>query len=204
MTTAFICETGVAAPLEGRNIDTDQIIPARFLKADKQQGYGQYLFHDLRFDQAHNEHPGFVLNQADFRQARVLVTDANFGCGSSREGAVYALHDYGVRAVIAPSFGDIFYNNCLKNGLIPVQLEEPVVDRLRSRLHAGPDRLVTVDLERLEIRGPGNETHAFRIDPFWRECLMKGIDEIGLTMGYLKDIEAFEHTYRAEMPWLQR
>jgi len=201
--TPFVSETGVAAPVEGRNIDTDQIIPARFLKVDKEKGYGQFLFYDHRFDENRNERPQFVLNQPAFREARILVADVNFGCGSSREGAVYALQDYGVRAVIAPSFGDIFYNNCLKNGVVPVRLDETVTAELRATLAAGPERRVTVDLAELAVTLPGGAVHRFDIDPFWRECLMKGIDEIGLTQTYMPQIEEFEREYYAQMPWLK-
>lgn len=145
---AFIKETALAAPILGRNMDTDQIIPARFLKMDRTAGYGPYLFHDLRFTQDGAERDDFILNQEPFRQSRILVTDDNFGCGSSREGAVYALHDYGIKALIGPSFGDIFYNNSLKNGLIPVKLPEDVVAKLRQDLLDGEARGITIDLER--------------------------------------------------------
>lgn len=198
----FISLTGVAAPLEGRNIDTDQIIPARFLKVDKDAGYGQFLFHDLRLDEHGQERPEFVLNHAAFRQAKILVTDVNFGCGSSREGAAYALHDYGVRAVIAPSFGDIFYNNCLKNGMVPVRLPEDVTAALRERLAQGDGAEITVDLDKTEVTLPDGSKHAFSIDPFWRDCLMQGKDEIGLTLGHLAQIESFERDYHARMQWL--
>ena len=198
----FIRLTGVAAPIEGRNIDTDQILPARFLKADRAKGYGQYFFHDARFDSEHREKPDFVLNREPFRHATIVVTDDNFGCGSSREGAVYALHDFGVRAVIAPSFGDIFYNNCLKNGVVPVQLDRDMVTGLLDRLKHDDRPEMTVDVETLEIALPDGARHAFTLDPFWRECLMKGVDEIELTLGYLDRIEAFEGAYRQEMTWL--
>lgn len=198
---AFIRETGVAAPIDGRNIDTDQIIPARFLKADRAKGYGQFLFHDLRFDAEGREIAAAVLNREPFRASRILVTDVNFGCGSSREGAVYALHDYGIRAVLAPSFGDIFYNNCLKNGIVPVTLDETMATDLRARLAAGEDREITVDLESQTVTLPGGEQQGFAIDPFWRECLMRGVDEIELTLGYLDRIEDFERNYYAMHAW---
>src|SRR5690606_33714445 len=137
----FIRETGWAAPIEGRNIDTDQILPARFLKQDRSRGYGQLLVHDLRFDTSGCARPGFVLNQPGYRNARVLVTGENFGCGSSREGAVYALSDYGIRAVLAPSFGDIFHNNCLKNGIVPVRLPESVCREIRQSLRRAPQEI---------------------------------------------------------------
>lgn len=192
---------GAAAPIEGRSVDTDQIIPARFLKADRAKGYGQFLFHDARFDAAGREKPDYVLNREPFRNAPILVADDNFGCGSSREAAVYALHDYGVRAVIAPSFGDIFYNNSLRNGIVPVRLERDVVAGFLDALAASADPQVCVDLDRLELTGPGGSIHPFSIDPFWRECMLKGVDEIELTRGYLREIEAFERDYEAEMAW---
>jgi len=198
----FITLTGVAAPLEGRNIDTDQIIPARFLKVDKDAGYGQFLFHDQRMDEHGQERPEFVLNHPVFRHATILVTDVNFGCGSSREGAPYALHDYGVRSVIAPSFGDIFYNNCLKNGIVPVRLPEDVCARVRTRLAQADGAQITVDLEHTRVTLPEGESHEFAIDPFWRDCLMQGKDEIGLTLGHLAQIESFERDYHARMQWL--
>ena len=199
----FIRLTGVAAPIEGRNIDTDQIFPARFLKADRAKGYGQYFFHDARFDAEGREKPDFVLNAEPFRHAGIIVTDENFGCGSSREGAVYALRDFGVRAVIAPSFGDIFYNNCLKNGVVPVQLERSVVTGLLEGLKGSARPEITVVLETLQVLLPDGSRHAFPLDSFWRECLIKGVDEIELTLGYLGRIEEFERDYRGEMTWLR-
>lgn len=196
----FVRQRGIAAPIEGRNVDTDRIIPARFLKADRAAGYGQFLFHDARFDEDGRERD-FVLNREPFRSAPILVAEDNFGCGSSREGAVYALHDYGVRAIVAPSFGDIFYSNCLKNGVVPVRLAHGAVTGLLEQLVAGPDREVCVDLESLEVQAPGGARHSFTLDPFWRECLLKGVDEIELTLGHLADIEAFERAYRAERAW---
>ena len=198
----FLRRCGPAAPIEGRNIDTDQIIPARFLKMDRAGGYGQFFFHDARFDESGNEKPDFVLNREPFRGAPIIVTDDNFGCGSSREGAVYALHDYGVRAVIAPSFGDIFYNNCLKNGVVPVRLDREIVIGLLQSLAEGPHHELCVDLEEQAVTTPDGARYPFAIDLFWRECLMKGVDEIELTLGYLDRIEAFERDYRAAMPWL--
>lgn len=197
----FTRVSGIAAPIEGRNIDTDQIIPARFIKADRARGYGQFLFRDLRLDADGRERPDFVLNRAPFRRAAFLVADINFGCGSSREGAVYALADFGIRAVLAPSFGDIFHNNCLKNGIVPVHLAGDIAARLRRRLAEGPEREIAVDLEALTVTLPGGETESFDLDPFWRECLMKGVDEIALTLGYLPEIAAFEADYAAAYPW---
>ncbi len=199
---AFTRETALAAVLPGDNVDTDQIIPARFLKFDRAGGYGQFLFHDLRFDADGGERPGFVLNRAPFDNAKVLVVGENFGCGSSREGAVYALCDFGIRAVIGPSFGDIFYNNALKNGLIPVRIPAAELDRLREAIQAGPDREVTVDLAAEQVSLPGGRTVPLPIDPFWRECIVKGLDEIELTFGYMNEIEAFERRHLARSPWI--
>ena len=210
--TPLITFSAVAAPIDGRNVDTDQIIPARFLKADRSQprGYGPYLFHDVRRDAQGNESAQFVLNQARFRNAGILVAEHNFGCGSSREGAVYALADCGVRAVIAPSFGDIFFNNCLKNGLLPLRLDEHSVAALIYQLHHADDAAQTqveISLESQTVRwqppgGADPSVHAFGIDPFWRECLMKGVDEVELTLSYLDQIRQFESRYLAENPWM--
>lgn len=200
----FIKETASAAPVLGRNVDTDQIIPARFLKADRSAGYGGFLFHDLRFNQDGTEREDFVLNQEAFRGAKILITDENFGCGSSREGAVYALHDYGITAVIGPSFGDIFYNNALKNGLVPVTLPEDVVTKLRDDLLAGADRQVTIDLEAERVTLPDGSEHVLVIDPFWRECIMKGVDEVELTLSYMPQIEDFENRYLSKMRWINK
>jgi 3-isopropylmalate/(R)-2-methylmalate dehydratase small subunit len=198
---AFVRETGIAAPIEGRNIDTDQIVPARFLKVSRGDDYQRIFFHDRRFDKQGNEISDFVLNHASFRAATILVADVNFGCGSSREAAVYALADYGIRAVIAPSFGDIFYNNCLKNGVVPVRLDENVTNELRTRLREGDDHQVTVDLENLSVTVPGGGQYGFTIDSFWRECLLAGVDDLELTLSRDADIRAFEAAYYAEMPW---
>lgn len=199
---AFIRDTAIAAPLAGINIDTDQIIPARFMKRDRDDGYGQHLFHDHRFGPDGAPRPDFVLNQPAFAGARMLVAGRNFGCGSSRESAVYALVDYGIRAVLAPGFGDIFYSNALKNGLIPVALAEDVVNELRDKLLAGPARQVTVDLEAKTVTLPGGESYPLLIDAFWRECILKGVDEIEMTQGHLDQIEAFERRYEQDHPWV--
>jgi 3-isopropylmalate/(R)-2-methylmalate dehydratase small subunit len=199
---AFTRKTGIAVPLEGRNVDTDQIIPARFLKFDRADGYGRFLFHDLRFAESGQEHADFILNREPYRRASILVADENFGCGSSREGAVYALHDYGIRVVIAPRFGDIFYNNCLRNGLLPALVTDEDARALRAALAAAADPSLTVDLEAQRIVGVGIDV-AFTVDPFWRECLLQGVDEIGLALRMLPQIEAFEREYRQQVPWLE-
>ena len=199
---SFIRETALAAIIPGDNVDTDQIIPARFLKFDRAAGYGQFLFHDLRFDETGAERPDFVLNRASFRAAKVLVTGENFGCGSSREGAVYALCDYGVRAVVGPSFGDIFYNNALKNGLLPVRLAAPELAALREAMGRGAGCQITVDLEQERVELPEGRIAPLSIDPFWRECILKGVDEIDLTLGYMARIESFERDHLSRMRWL--
>ncbi len=198
----FVTQTAVAAPLEGVNVDTDQLLPARFLKADRAQGYGQYLLHDLRFNEQMQERSDFVLNRPAFRGTQILVADANFGCGSSREGAVYALVDFGIRAVIAPSFGDILFSNCLKNAVIPVRLPADVVAGLRNSLTRVPGSEVTVSLEAMTATFPDGSIHPFALDAFSRECLLKGVDEIQLTIGEMGTIEAFERDYLRENDWL--
>ncbi|OGA71628.1 MAG: 3-isopropylmalate dehydratase small subunit [Betaproteobacteria bacterium RIFCSPLOWO2_12_FULL_65_14] len=188
----FVSLTALAAPYEPANVDTDQIIPARFLKFPRKDGYGQFLFHDLAED------PDFVLNREPYREAKILVASRNFGCGSSREGAAYAFHDRGFRSVIAPSFGDIFYNNCLKNGIVPVRLSEQECADLRALLAKSPGTQLTVDLVSQEVKEPGGKAHRFTVDSFYREMLLKGVDELGLTLSLLPEIEAFERAYAAE------
>ena len=190
----FTTFTAIAAPYEPLNVDTDQIIPARFLKFSRKYGYGKFLFHDLRED------PSFVLNRAPFDRAKILVANANFGCGSSREGAVYAFFDSGFRSVIAPSFGDIFHNNCLKNGIVPVRLPDEVCAQLRKELLEKPGTELTVDLESQIVNG----AYPFSVDPFYREMLLKGVDEIGLTLSLVAEIEAFEKAYAEAAPWALR
>ena len=188
MAEQFTTLTAIAAPYDPVNVDTDRIIPARFLKFPRKDGYGQYLFHDVR------EEPGFVLNRAPFDRARILVANANFGCGSSREGAAYAFHDAGFRSVIAPSFGDIFYNNCMKNGIVPVRLPEEECSALRAMLSSKPGTEITVDLESQQVSVQGDK-HPFEIDAFYREMLLKGVDELGLTLTLLPEIVRFERDY---------
>jgi 3-isopropylmalate/(R)-2-methylmalate dehydratase small subunit len=200
MSEPFKTLTAVAVPYDATDVDTDQIIPARFLKVPRSEGYGRFLFHDLRFREDGSEVPDFVLNRAAYRGARIFVANANFGCGSSREGAPYAFHDSGFRSVIAPSFGDIFFSNCLKNGIVPVRLPAEVCAALRDELKAKPGMQITVDLESQRVNGQ----HAFTIDPFYREMLLQGVDEIGLTQALLPKIEAFEQDYAREAPWASR
>ena len=175
------------------NIDTDQIIPARFLQKPRRDGCGPWLFHDLRYSPTGEENSGFVLNQRRYRAARILVAGDNFGCGSSRENAVWALYDYGFRAVIAPGFGDIFFNNCLKNGLLPFRLPRNVVDDL---LAADSQQIVKVDLNAQTVSF-GETQVCFEIDPFAKHCLLNGVDELGYTMTRMDEIADFERQYEA-------
>lgn len=184
------------------NIDTDRIVPARFLHNPRSSGFGRFLFHDLRFDGDGREIADFVLNRPHGRAAKVLVAADNFACGSSREAAVWALAGFGFRAVIAPSFGDIFFENSFKNGLLTVVLPAPEVARLRAAVAAHPGEHVHVDLERQTVRGPDGTELRFEIDAFKKECLLSGQDEIGLTLAREADIAAFEKRRQSEMPWL--
>ncbi len=192
----------VAVPIPAPNVDTDQIVPARFLRKPRNAGYGGFLFHDLRFDDNGEEKPGFVLNRPAYRGARILIAEKNFGCGSSREHAVYALWDYGFRAVIAPSFGDIFFNNCFKNGLLPIVLPTEQVTALQAELAQQPGAHVRVDLERQEVIAPSGKVHQFEVDAFRKQCLLQGLDEIAFTLGHDADIAAFERRQSQELRWL--
>jgi 3-isopropylmalate/(R)-2-methylmalate dehydratase small subunit len=195
--------TAVAAPIDWPNTDTDRIIPARFLRRPQgSPGYERFLFHDVRFGPDGAENPDFVLNRPATRDARILVTAENFGCGSSREAAVWALLAHGIRAVIAPSLGDIFHQNCFKNGVLPVILPAPSVAALRQQLHAHPGASVTVDLEAQTVTAPDGAVHRFAIDAFSKQKLSSGQDDITLTLGYEAQIRAFEARHRVEMPWL--
>ena len=198
----FTSVTAVAAPMDLPNIDTDRIIPARFLRKPKSPEYAGLLFHDVRFDAEGNEREDFVLNQAPFRSAKVLVVADNFGCGSSREAAVWVLEVYGIRSVIAPSLGDIFHENCYKNGLLPVILPGDVVAGIRAQLHARPGSAVTVDLPSQTVTAPDGTRHRFEVDPFRKQALLTGQDEIALTLSHGADITAFEARRAREMPWL--
>jgi 3-isopropylmalate/(R)-2-methylmalate dehydratase small subunit len=194
--------TGVAAPLPMVNVDTDKIIPKQFLKTIKRTGLSAGLFYELRFDEDGNE-KGFVLDQPAYKDAKILVAGENFGCGSSREHAPWALLDAGIRCVIAPSFADIFYNNCFKNGILPIVLPAEQVDLLMDDAERGANAVVTVDLEAQEITGPDGGRIAFEIDPFRKHCLMNGLDDIGLSLQKSDKIEAFEAKRRQAQPWLQ-
>jgi len=194
--------TAVAAPLDLANIDTDKIIPARFLRRLREPGYEKLAFHDIRYDADGKDRPDFVLNQAPYKSAKILVAGANFGCGSSREAAVYVMWDYGIRSVIAPSFGDIHYGNELQNGMLPVVLPDAICQKLRQQLREKPGAQITVDLETQTVTGPDGATYRFEIDPNHKERLLKGLDDIGLVMQNIKEIEAFEKKHHEEMPWL--
>jgi 3-isopropylmalate/(R)-2-methylmalate dehydratase small subunit len=178
-------------------VDTDQIIPARFLRKPRDERYASYLFHDLRFAEDGSAKADFVLDAPDYRGARILITERNFGCGSSRENAVHVLWDFGFRAVIAPSFGDIFFNNCFKNGLLPVVLPAGAVAALRDEVMRRPGARVIVDLERQEAVSPSGVVYGFDIDPFRKHCLLHGLDEIAFTLGHERDIAAFERAQDA-------
>ena len=194
--------TGVAAPLPLRNIDTDMIIPKQFLKTILRTGLGKSLFYEMRFDQAGKENADFVLNMPQYRKAQILVTGENFGCGSSREHAPWALLDFGIRCVIAPDFADIFYNNCFQNGILPVKLPQAGVDKLMDDASRGANATVTIDLEKQEIRGPDGGVITFEIDPFRKHCLLNGLDNIGLTLEKEKAITSFETAAATARPWL--
>lgn len=183
--------TGVAAPIEGADIDTDQILPARFMHK-RRVDYGQYCFHDQRLDTTGRARSDFVLNRPGFRQPAILVGDRNFGCGSSREQAVHTLVDFGIRSIVAVSFGDIFQTNCLKNGLLPVTLPEEAVQALRASLSASPGLHLTVDLESEQVVEADGAAHPFSADPFGRSCLLAGLDEIDYTLTLLDRVSAFE------------
>ena len=198
----FTTLTGIAAPLPLRNIDTDMIIPKQFLKTIKRTGLGKSLFYEMRFDQAGKEVTDFVLNKSQYRKAQILVTGDNFGCGSSREHAPWALLDFGIRCVIAPDYADIFYNNCFQNGILPIRLPQADVDKLMDDANRGANATVTVDLERQEIRGPDGGRIKFEIDAFRKHCLMNGLDNIGLTLEKDKSITAFEEKAGVSRPWL--
>ena len=194
--------TGVAAPLPMINIDTDKIIPARFLKTIKRTGLGPSLFEAIRFKADGSEDPNFVLNRPAYRKAQILVTGTNFGCGSSREHAVWALLDFGIRCVIAPDFADIFHNNAPKNGILCIRLPQNIVDELTKDAEKGENARLTVDLEAQEITRPNGEKIPFKVDPFTRDCLLKGLDDIGLTLAKSSAIQAFEDGQKTKTPWL--
>jgi 3-isopropylmalate/(R)-2-methylmalate dehydratase small subunit len=193
--------TGVAAPLPLINVDTDMIIPKQFLKTIQRSGLGKNLFDEMRYDAEGNEVEGFVLNKPAYRQAQILVSGENFGCGSSREHAPWALLDFGIRCVVAPSFADIFFNNCFKNGILPIALPQEDVDELMDDAARGSNAVITIDLENQVITGPDGGSIAFEVDPFRKHCLLNGLDDIGLTMEKAEAIDAFESAMHARQPW---
>ena len=198
----FTTLSAVAAPLPMVNVDTDMLIPKQFLKTIERTGLGKHLFDEMRYTQDGKELPDFVLNKPAYRKAQILVTGQNFGCGSSREHAPWALLDFGIRCVIAPSFADIFYNNCFKNGILPIVLPQDDIDKLMDDASRGANAVVSIDLEKQEIRGPDGGTIKFDVDAFRKQCLLNGWDDIGLTMRREKQIDDFEAKRRASSPWL--
>ncbi|MDF2766546.1 MAG: leuD [Rhodospirillales bacterium] len=196
--------TGIAAPLPMINVDTDMIIPKQFLKTIKRTGLGKHLFDEMRYDASSKEIPDFVLNRPAYRKASILVAGENFGCGSSREHAPWALLDFGIRCVIAPSFADIFYNNCFKNGILPIVLPKEDVAKLLDDAERGANAVITIDLEKQEITGPDGGRLRFEIDPFRKHCLLNGLDDIGLTLQKAAEIDTYEARQRAAQPWLWR
>jgi len=198
----FTTLRGVAAPLPMINVDTDMIIPKQFLKTIKRTGLGKNLFDELRYNPDGSEKPDFVLNRPAYRKAQILVAGENFGCGSSREHAPWALLDFGIRCVIAPSFADIFYNNCFKNGILPIALPKAEMAKLMDDAERGSNAIVAIDLEKQEITGPDGGKIRFEIDPFRKRCLLEGLDDIALTLQKAAAIDGFETKARLERPWL--
>jgi 3-isopropylmalate/(R)-2-methylmalate dehydratase small subunit len=194
--------TGVAAPMPMINIDTDMIIPKGHLKTIKRTGLGKALFDEMRYNADGSEKPDFVLNQSAYRKSQVIVAGANFGCGSSREHAPWALLDFGIRCVIAPSFADIFHNNCFKNGILPIALPQEICDRLMDDARKGANATITIDLEKEEITRPDGEVIKFKIDAFRRHCLLNGLDDIGLTLQKGASVETYESKQKVSQPWL--
>ncbi|MEP3331420.1 3-isopropylmalate dehydratase small subunit [Sedimentitalea sp.] len=198
----FTTITGIAAPMPMINIDTDMIIPKQFLKTIKRSGLGVNLFDEMRYDDDGNELPDFVLNKPQYRDAEVLVAGDNFGCGSSREHAPWAIKDFGIRCVIAPSFADIFFNNCFKNGILPIALPQEVVDVLMKDAEKGANARMTIDLEAQTITTSDGESFAFEVDSFKKHCLLEGLDDIGLTMEKVSSIDTYESRNAMERPWV--
>ena len=198
----FIEMTGVAAPLNMINIDTDMIIPKQFLKTIKRSGLGKNLFDEMRFNRDGSEIEEFILNKPAYREASILVAGDNFGCGSSREHAPWALLDYGIKCIISTSFADIFYNNCFKNGILPINVSPEQLSELMEHAAKGSNATLTIDLQRQVIEGPESGDIAFEIDEFKRHCLLNGLDDVGLTMQVDKKIDDFENRQRSSQPWL--
>ena len=208
---AFTTHTGKVIPLDRANVDTDAIIPKQYLKSIKRSGFGPSLFDDWRYldpgapgedSSRRRPNPDFVLNDARYAGGTVLLARKNFGCGSSREHAVWALDDYGIRAVIAPSFADIFFNNCFKSGLLPIVLDETVINALFAAVAATPSYALTIDLAAQTLSTPDGQAYHFEIDPFRKHCLLEGLDDIGLTLQHADEIRTYEARHRKEAPWL--
>ena len=194
--------SGIAAPLPLINVDTDMIIPKQFLKTIKRSGLGVNLFDEMRYDDDRNEIPDFVLNKPQYRDAEILVAGDNFGCGSSREHAPWALLDFGIRCVIAPSYADIFYNNCFKNGILPIVLPQEQVDILMKDAEKGANARIEIDLEAQTITSSDGEVFNFDVDPFKKHCLLHGLDDIGLTLEKAAAIQSYESKLASERPWV--
>jgi len=192
---------GVAAPLKIVNVDTDMIIPKQYLKTLKRTGLGKGLFSELRYKDDGSDNPDFVLNKPAYKNAKILVAEDNFGCGSSREHAPWALMDYGIRCVISTQFGDIFYNNCFKNGLLPIKVSKEDLDKLFDDADRGANATLSIDLEKQEIRGPDGGVIRFDIDPHLKRCLIEGLDDIGLTLEKAEHIDRFEAEAKMRRPW---
>ncbi len=199
---AFTTLTGIAAPMPEANVDTDKIIPARFLKTIERSGLGKSLFANRRYNEDGSENPDFVLNQEPYRHAEILIAYENFGCGSSREHAPWALLDFGIRCVIAPDFGDIFHNNSFKNGILPIRLPRAICEQLIEDAKLGANARVTVDLERQVVVRPNGEEIRFEVDPFRKHLLLNGLDDIGQTLQHKPAIDSFEARQKAAQPWL--
>lgn len=197
----FTTLEGVAAPLKIINVDTDMIIPKQYLKTIKRTGLGKGLFSEQRYKDDGSENPDFVLNKPSYRKAKILVAGDNFGCGSSREHAPWALGDFGIRCIISTSFGDIFYNNCFKNGILPITVSQEDLDKLMDDAERGANATLSVDLEAKEIRGPDGGVVTFDLDDFKRHCLLNGLDDIGLTMEKSNAIASFEKRNAEQRPW---
>ena len=197
----FTVVEGVAAPLRMINVDTDMIIPKQYLKTIKRTGLGKGLFSEQRYRDDGSENPDFILNKPAYRNAKIVVAGDNFGCGSSREHAPWALLDFGIRCVISTSFGDIFYNNCFKNGILPIRVSPEDLEKLFDDADRGANSTLTVDLEKQEIRGPDGGTVKFDIDPFRRHCLLNGLDDIGLTQQKQSKIASYEQRTHEQRPW---
>jgi 3-isopropylmalate/(R)-2-methylmalate dehydratase small subunit len=195
--------TGVAIPFDVDDVDTDRIIPIRFLRKPLSDGYGNFLFAEDRFDEHGKEVPGFIFNHPTYGNGNILVSGKNFGCGSAREGAVYAVRDFGIRTIVAAGFADIYRMNCCWNGILPVVLPHDIIKRLCEQLLAQPGATMTVDLEKTRVAGPDGAQYSFSIDASIRQRLLGGLDDVGVTQQFQKQIDAFENGYFGEMPWIR-